>query len=85
MGGRAAELAGAGIHPGRKGGQVSTGGIAGQHTGRVVGAGQEHGIQHVDAAYALPCLQADGVAPVGLDGLELRCQTVRDGDAGVEV
>jgi len=80
-----AQLAGPGVHPGGKGGQVSPGGVAGQHAGRVVGAGHQHGVEHVEAADALPGLQANGVAPVGPDGLELRCQAVRDGDALVQV
>ena len=41
----------------------------GDDAGRVVGTGQEHGVHHIDAAHRLAGLQADGVAPVGPDGL----------------
>ena len=84
MGGRTAQLTGPDVHLGREGGQTA-GGIDGQHAGRVVGAGQEHGVHHIDAAHRLAGLQADGVAPVGPDGLKFRCEAGRDGDTGTEV
>ena len=84
MGGRTAQLTGPDVHLGREGGQTA-GGIDGQHAGCVVGAGQEHGVHHIDAAHRLAGLQADGVAPVGPDGLKFRREAGRDGDTGIEV
>ena len=68
VGRRAAQLVCPDVHLRCKRGETA-GSIIGQHAGRIVGAGQEHGVHHVDAAHHLACLQADGVAPVGPDGL----------------
>ena len=81
----AAQLFGALVHPGHKGGQVAVCHVAGDHTGGIVGAGDQQAVQQVDPAHRLADAQVHGAAVGILNVPELLRQAGGNGDLRIQV